>query len=131
MSRAATAPPPAYPAAPAAAAGSSTEPAAPTAAAAANQQPKKEKEPVPCRGFNAGFCSSGVHCTNIHDGQQAERRRTAWLAGRALPDPQPEMWSMVRDTARRREGPYGGLPGVAAGVPPVLVIAGAAVHCCA
>lgn len=131
LSRAVTAPPPqAYPAADATS--RTAEPAAPSAAAAAaaaaaaNQQPKKEKDPVPCRGFSAGFCSAGVECTNIHDGLQAEQRRTAWLAGGALPGPPPEKWGLVRDTARRRQGPFGGLPGVAAGVPPVLVIAGTA-----
>lgn len=94
------------------------------ASAAANQKPKKEREPVHCRGFKAGFCSSGVQCRNIHDGRQAEQQRTAWLAGGALPGPPPDSWGLLRETAKRCQGPYGGLPGVAAGVPPVLVIAG-------
>ncbi|CAM9313684.1 unnamed protein product [Pylaiella littoralis] len=93
-------------------------------AAAPNQQKKKkEKEPVACRRFKAGYCSSGVLCRDVHDGRQAEQERTAWLAGGPLPDPQPEQWSMVLEMARRSGGPYGGLPGPAAGVPPVLVIA--------
>lgn len=88
------------------------------------QQKKKEKEPVMCRGFAAGYCSTGVGCFDIHDGRACEERRTAWLAGGRLPDPQPPRWSLMIETASRGGGRYGGLPGIAAGVPPVLVIAG-------
>ncbi|CAN0064909.1 unnamed protein product, partial [Ectocarpus sp. 13 AM-2016] len=87
------------------------------------QQKKKEKEPVMCRGFAAGYCSAGVGCFDVHDGRACEERRTAWLAGGRLPDPQPSRWGLMIETASRGGGRYGGLPGIAAGVPPVLVIA--------
>ncbi|CAN0176414.1 unnamed protein product, partial [Ectocarpus sp. 8 AP-2014] len=87
------------------------------------QQKKKEKEPAMCRGFAAGYCSAGVGCFDVHDGRTCEERRTAWLAGGRLPDPQPPRWGLIIEAASRGGGRYGGLPGIAAGVPPVLVIA--------
>lgn len=86
-----------------------------------HQQKKKERSL--CRPFSAGFCPSGANCLDIHDGRAVEERRTAWLRGGPLPDPQPAQWSLAQEVAMGRSGLYHGAP-IASEVPPVLVIAG-------
>ncbi|CAM9518438.1 unnamed protein product [Scytosiphon promiscuus] len=87
------------------------------------QQQPKTKERAFCRAFSAGFCRSGAQCLDIHDGRAVEERRTAWLRGGPLPDPQPAQWGLVREAATGRISLYHASPGLAAEVPPVLVIA--------